>query len=547
MNLKKLLSAVGLLSVVTPASLSVIACGNNQTDNNVDKIINTIDKITNLKIYINSNDMKTTVFNILNNKTFGLAETLSKNKDVDKRFKKELFNLDTNNVYINKTEKVDDKQVIHVNTTYYFQYNYAKKQNNVFVPVTVINDEKEIIEAMKTVTYTTKVTVDSTIEQLKEKITPDFIKSQLDQDLRLIFNDKLFTLNLIQKDDNTEITNQDLKDKAEITGKIVFNYDTFTNEKTNIKINVDYSDQQIVDAIKTTKFSTNVIINTLATDFIKNNITKQFIKNSLPEKIQKIINLKNLKIKEIKKGNKILSDNDLETIGTFSTTINYQYNTISETTNLEINVITINQAIVDDINNAQYSKKIEKGTKLAEFLNKIDEEFIKEKINEKNQKDFDWDNFKLENIKKGNEALSGSDLDIIGIIHAKIEYKYADIEKIQTTELTINVSGSINKANVSQIQYQNQETTIVKLKEKFTPELILNNNQFKNAINIVIQNETVVSNVSNYQVENLYTDKNDDTSIAHDSDVFEGATLYIKVIGQNQLSGTVMLKLIITD
>ncbi|MDQ7982705.1 MAG: hypothetical protein REH79_00610 [Spiroplasma sp.] len=316
-------------------------------------------------------------------------------------------------------------------------YNYGSFKNqttNLKIEVTGI-DNKQIITAINSVNYQTEVKVNSKAKDLI--ITSDFIKNQLSNEIKTAFNDKLFNFNKITVAGEI-LKDNDLTTSGTIDALIDYNYGSFKNQTTNLKIKVTGIDnKQIVTAINGATYQTEVKVSSAASAI---KITSDFIKNQLNSDIKAAFNDNLFKVDSITVNGKNLTDNDLITVRTIETQINYNYGSMTnQKTKLMIKVTGVDsQQIVDAINKENYELEVEVHTKVSEVKLLLDSNFIKQVLSENIQDAFDDSLFKLNKIIVDGENLEDSDLTDPKLIETQINYNYGTIVN-QTTKLTINI------------------------------------------------------------------------------------------------------------
>lgn len=336
-NMKRLLSIIGLLTIVIPSSLSVVACSSTQDkENDNNNVISNIEKISNLKLDINALELKQTAITVLDNKDYGVGAKLAKHPSLINKFKKELFKLDTNNIYTDAKgiNKVSKEQIIEF-TTYYFKFIYDGQKNNILVPVKIDSTEKIIVDSIqaKETQYTVGAKVNDEAQQIKKVIDVTFIKSKLKNEIRINFTDSKLKILKITNEENNELSNKDLKIRGEIKGHIIFDYGSFKNQEANLTITVKINDQPIVDAINSiTDYEKEVFVHTKANDLIKI-INGEFIKDKITDEIlKKDFNIYSFSVNKITLNDKKITDENLNDEGMLETKVNYNYDTVKEQT-----------------------------------------------------------------------------------------------------------------------------------------------------------------------------------------------------------------------
>lgn len=194
--------------------------------------------------------------------------------------------------------------------------------------------DQEIVNAINNVQYETELGFKSSCKNIKEIISPTFIKSKLDDSMQNIFQDQLFNFNQITIDDN-QLSDKDLATKGIINAVINYNYGSIIDQNTNIILNVKITDRQIIDAIKEN-------INNFREDWrtIDEIITAQEFLNDIPVLAQLAVNdilpgylkedynYKLLKINNVTIDSRKLSDDDFRREGIISINFNFNYHTI---------------------------------------------------------------------------------------------------------------------------------------------------------------------------------------------------------------------------
>lgn len=115
-----------------------------------------------------------------------------------------------------------------------------------------------VVKAMNDVKYSMVVDIYSNINNLKNQINPNFIKEKLPHWVRKIFDDKLFSLNKVTKEDGNEITDSDLGIPKVYNTKINYNYGHKKNQVTNLEVEVVTPERpKLIDAFSNFQFVDN--------------------------------------------------------------------------------------------------------------------------------------------------------------------------------------------------------------------------------------------------------------------------------------------------
>lgn len=95
-----------------------------------------------------------------------------------------------------------------------------------------------VAKAINAAKYELVVDANTIVSNLKKEIDASFMKEKLAVSVHKIFNDQLFTVNKIIKENGTELTPADLSKETIFNAKINYNYGHKQNQVTNLTIEV---------------------------------------------------------------------------------------------------------------------------------------------------------------------------------------------------------------------------------------------------------------------------------------------------------------------
>ncbi|MBE4704443.1 hypothetical protein [Spiroplasma platyhelix] len=233
MNFKKMLAMIGSLAIIIPGSLSVVACGSNETAAPKTEL---------------SEVIKTTEVdgNIANEKDIVLAEVIKLNS---KLTDKDIEITDFNKATENATGLA--KIVAKANSKY---------TGEVSITISKLEDNKsdEIIKEINDGDYTTTVNFKSSIVELKASIDEEFIKSKLSEEIANYFKKDLFDLKTITNDKDEILTDENFETVGSFEARIVYSYAKSANQSTKLIITVD--EAQIADKFELNDGNVNTLI-----------------------------------------------------------------------------------------------------------------------------------------------------------------------------------------------------------------------------------------------------------------------------------------------
>ncbi|MDQ7982622.1 MAG: hypothetical protein REH79_00175 [Spiroplasma sp.] len=339
-----------------------------------------------------------------------------------------------------------------------------------------ISANQDLVKAINKENYLKTIAIETTIEQLKNDITPNFIKDQLSENIKNQFNDQLFKLNQLTHADGSKLTNDQLMNVKAIDAVINYNYGEITNQKTKLTINVIVTDQQIVDLINDKTYEINNQSGVTIAK-IENQITAEFIGKKLTGAIGNAYNQQKLTINNIVIDGQKVKNSNLIIRKTVQATIEYHYGDIkNQKTKLKIVLINKEQEIVDAIKQITYSIIMPLNTSTDEIIKQITPNFIKKQLNPKLKEFFDDNLFKFNQITINDHKLENNDLKKIGVRTSKINYNYGEITN-QTTSLKIYVYTTDHQfvAAIKKASYTIKATIGTKateIKDQITAEFI---------------------------------------------------------------------------
>ncbi|WP_339046520.1 hypothetical protein [Spiroplasma endosymbiont of Colias croceus] len=205
------------------------------------------------------------------------------------------------------------------------------------------------------------------------------------------------------------------------------------------------------------------------------------------------------------------------------------------------------QKIVNWINQTNYSlDNIIINSTIDELKTNISSEFIKNSLDEINQKNFNNDLFSLNKIiNEKNEEINNNDFKKIGLINAKINYNYGKI-KNQFVDLKISVKYSDKQIvdAISETKYTkkvNFQSSVMELNDSINAEFIKNSliseikNSFKN--NLFSLNKITNNKEIDLKDEDFTVSGSIDAKINYNYDSFKNLTTNLTIIiGEGQIS-----------
>ncbi|MCL8209865.1 hypothetical protein [Spiroplasma attinicola] len=323
------------------------------------------------------------------------------------------------------------------------------------------NKEHDIANQINQTTYILPNIINGeTVANIKQQITTDFIKNQLNDSNSKNFKANSFKLNSITVTDgntNRDLQDSDLTKDITINAQINYSYGASKNQVTNLTINISEKRQaEIINAINAITYS---ISNNGGTDSAKGvaeQITANFIQGQLTEDdnknafVTEAFTLTSITVADADDNTKVhnLKDENLVYNTQVNAQINYSYgSSIDNTTNLTISVNkATDQQIVDAINDATFSLTSISGDK-AESVKSNITTVIKEQLNKNIQSSIDTSSIKINSVtvNTDNQELNDNNFDNYGIIiNTKINYNYNEIEN-QVTDLNITVNANTNQ------------------------------------------------------------------------------------------------------
>ncbi|MDQ7982618.1 MAG: hypothetical protein REH79_00155 [Spiroplasma sp.] len=353
-------------------------------------------------------------------------------------FKRDLFKFNQITIGNQKLKNSDLNQLGTIITQINYNYDSITNQNTTLTIKIDGIDDQQIVNVINKLNYQITTAVNSLAGEIK--ITSDFIKEQLNEEIKTVFDGKLFQFKEIRIG-NRKLQDRDLTTSGIIYTLIAYNYGSITNQTTSLAIEVTgIDDQQIVKAINQTSYQIEVAVNSFANQI---KITSNFIKEKLTGEIAKAFANNWFQFKEITIDNRKLQDRDLTTSGIIYTLIAYNYGSITnQTTTLTIKVTGIdNKQIVNAINQTNYQINTEFNNQVKNINLLITSNFIKERLNSEIKNAFNSALFKFNQITINGRNLQDSDLTKAQTITTKINYDYGSMvnqETILIITITIN-------------------------------------------------------------------------------------------------------------
>lgn len=345
---------------------------------------------------------------------------------------------------INNGTDLKDSDLINPGTVRAkISYDYARIKNqetNLAIKLTGVS-QKETVEAISKIKYQITITINSKISNIMELVTNEFILEKFPSEIKKAFDIKLFKFNKITVNE-VDLTNNDLATARTVAAKINYNYGAIKNQTMNLIIDVVASDQQIVDAIKLTKYELKTTINHSAKS-INELINGAFISNNLTGEIARNFNLRSFKFKRITVAGHNLKDSDLLTVKTLNAKINYNYGSISnQETILTIDLSVSDEQMITQINKIIYEKSLPINSSIQDLNNLMTGDFIKKQLTGEFAKHFKNKSFKFVKIVDcTNHDWKINQFEIADSYQAKINYDYDSMPN-QKTKLTIKVTAT---------------------------------------------------------------------------------------------------------
>lgn len=103
------------------------------------------------------------------------------------------------------------------------------------------SDQEVVNEINRVNTYSITVVIRSTVNDVRNQITPNFIKSMLDENTKRKFQDASFNLEKIFNERQEELRDQDLIVDTELNGTFTYNYGNIKNQTVKLRIIVTES------------------------------------------------------------------------------------------------------------------------------------------------------------------------------------------------------------------------------------------------------------------------------------------------------------------
>ncbi|MGL5268337.1 MAG: hypothetical protein ACRC8P_00985 [Spiroplasma sp.] len=136
----------------------------------------------------------------------------------------------------------------------------GNKQSNSQQPHS--NSEK-VVQKVNSIIYKLDVMVGDKVEELMNIVTYDFIKDQLDENIKEMFEEEDFTINKITNNKGEKLLDDDFAKIGIVNAKINYDYAEHENQTTNLEINVQtkkillaktFKDFEFVDQKNVEKF-----------------------------------------------------------------------------------------------------------------------------------------------------------------------------------------------------------------------------------------------------------------------------------------------------
>ena len=370
-------------------------------------------------------------------------------EEIANEFNSELFKLNKVTINGNDLQDSDLTTVQTINAKINYNYDTIINQET-NLTIVIIASDQQIVDAINNTSFSIATIMNSSAASVTNQITSEFIQNRLPSEFEQPFNPELFKLNKITINGN-DLQDSNLATIGIINTKINYNYNSITNQETNLIITISVNDQEIVNAIN--NVTTYNLFATIGdtTQSITNQLDGEFIKTQLSEEIANEFNSELFKFNKITINGNDLQNSDLTTEQTINAKINYSYDSIvNQVTNLTILVTTSDEQIVNQINsNENYILTAINGTTAESITKQINTKFMQQQLTGNARKSFNNDLFKFNKVTINGKDLQDSDLISNTIVNVKINYNYSKIFNLETN-LKINLIPEVLDQDVIQ-------------------------------------------------------------------------------------------------
>ena len=301
-NWKFYATALGIITVGLAVGLGIGLGVENSSHNTItpaQKIVNEINKITNLEVIANTTDSTVTSINNLITSDFISAKLTGDNKTTFEANKNKFALV---KITVGKNNLVDNnlKTIGTINAKLIYNYDSIKNQTTNLIITVSDKNTTDIVNQINITTYETNVEINSTIDDLI--ITPEFIHTKLLFAVKENFNLNSFKLNKISIN-GKNLQDSDLTEAKTLNTQINYDYDVIKNQTTNLKLIIDtniWTDKTIVDYLKKTHSTANInydkttaTVESINTEII-NMLTKSITSKAVQEKVKNTLKVDSL-------------------------------------------------------------------------------------------------------------------------------------------------------------------------------------------------------------------------------------------------------------
>lgn len=301
-NWKFYATALGIITVGLAVGLGIGLGVENSSHNTItpaQKIVNEINKITNLEVIANTTDSTVTSINNLITSDFISAKLTGDNKTTFEANKNKFALV---KITVGKNNLVDNnlKTIGTINAKLIYNYDSIKNQTTNLIITVSDKNTTDIVNQINITTYETNVEINSTIDDLI--ITPEFIHTKLLFAVKENFNLNSFKLNKISIN-GKNLQDSDLTEAKTLNTQINYDYDVIKNQTTNLKLIIDtniWTDKTIVDYLKKTHSTANInydkttaTVESINAEII-NMLTKSITSKAVQEKVKNTLKVDSL-------------------------------------------------------------------------------------------------------------------------------------------------------------------------------------------------------------------------------------------------------------
>lgn len=366
-NWKFYATALGIITVGLAVGLGIGLGVENSSHNTItpaQKIVNEINKITNLEVIANTTDSTVTSINNLITSDFISAKLTGDNKTTFEANKNKFALV---KITVGKNDLVDNnlKTIGTINAKLIYNYDSIKNQTTNLIITVSDKNTTDIVNQINITTYETNVEINSTIDDLI--FMPLFIQSKLTFQNKTGFNANLFTFNKITVNSN-DLQNSDLTTEQTINAKINYNYDNIANQTTNLTMTVGtnvWSEDVITKQLNTlTGFTVNydqtTATITTVTDQLKAMYVDTFTSIKIQNEIKENLIISNLN-RSISGTHTPWTDDDLRNGATSGTTwfnLTFKNILLSSTKIVHLNPVIIDVTLLNYLSSTNSSTTI---------------------------------------------------------------------------------------------------------------------------------------------------------------------------------------------